>query len=49
MLHHKANWLREVSIDYSSWNAGDASQLPDRREWTMLKGIKNCLVNNDHR
>jgi hypothetical protein len=33
----------------SSWNAGEASQLPNRRERILLKGIKNCLIHNDRR
>jgi hypothetical protein len=33
-------------MDCSGWNAGEASQLLNKREWTMLKGIKNCLINN---
>jgi hypothetical protein len=36
-------------MDWSSWNANEASQLPNRREWIMLKGIKNRLINNDCR
>jgi hypothetical protein len=34
---------------FSSWNTGEASQLLNRREWILLKGIKNCLINNDRR
>jgi hypothetical protein len=30
-----------------SWNVGEVSQLPNRREWILLNGIKNCLINND--
>jgi hypothetical protein len=36
-------------MDCSSRNAGKASQLPNRREWVLLKGIKNCWINNDRR
>jgi hypothetical protein len=36
-------------MDCSGWNAGEASQLQNRREWIMLKGIKNCLIDNDRR
>jgi hypothetical protein len=49
MLHHKAKSLREVSMDCAGWNADEASQLPNRREWILLNGIKHCLNNNERR
>jgi hypothetical protein len=36
-------------MDYSDWNSGEPSQLPNRRDWIMLKGIKNYSINNDRR
>jgi hypothetical protein len=36
-------------MDWSGWNTGEASQLLNRREWILLKGIKNYLINNDRR
>jgi hypothetical protein len=36
-------------MDWNGWNAGEASQLLNRREWILLKGIKNCLLNNNRR
>jgi hypothetical protein len=32
-----------------SWNADEVSQLLNRREWIVLKSIKNCLINSDRR
>jgi hypothetical protein len=36
-------------MDCSSWNAGEVKRFPDRREWILLKDIKNCLIDDDRR
>jgi hypothetical protein len=36
-------------MDYNGWDASEASYLPNRKEWMLLKGIKNRLINHDRR
>jgi hypothetical protein len=36
-------------MDRGSWNAGEVNQIPNKRQWIMLKGIKNRLINKNRR